>query len=83
MMSDDVNEVVRLMGDEMKSRSDHEQLKSQRKRKSALDPYRYEIILRRMAGKSYRQIANFIVSTYKIKTDHTLVYDFCKRCFSE
>lgn len=82
-MRDEVYEVVRLMDDENESSTDQKPLRLRRKRKSALDPYRNEIIQRRKKGKTYKQIADFIIATYKLRTDRTLVYDFCKRCFSE
>ena len=82
-MNDDINLAIRMMDDERESSSSLSPTKQKRRRKSVLDPYRAEIIFRRMAGKTYRQIANFLKATYKVKTDHTLVYDFCKRCFSE
>ena len=82
-MRDEVNEVVRLMDDENQSSTNQKPLKPKRKRKSALDRYKDEIIQRRMNGKTYRQIANFLVSNYKLKTDHTLVFDFCNRCFTQ
>lgn len=82
-MNDDVNLAIKMMDEQHESSDSKSPTKQKRKRKSALDPYRAEIIQRRLAGKTYRQIANFLISTYKIKTDHTLVYDFCKRCLSE
>lgn len=82
-MNDDINLVIQMMDDERSNLLDHKPLRLRRKRKSVLDSHKNEIIQRRIDGKTYRQIADFITATYKVKTDRTLVYDCYKRCISE
>lgn len=83
IMNDDINLVIQMMDDERSNLLDRKPLRLRRKRKSVLDSHKNEIIQRRIDGKTYRQIADFITATYKVKTDRTLVYDFYKRCISE
>ena len=52
-------------------------------RKSKLDDYRLEILQKKAAGKSFQQIADYLLNIRGVKCDRTTVFDFYVRCISE
>lgn len=52
-------------------------------RNSKLQDYRLEILQKKAAGKSFQQIADYLLNIHAVKCDRSTIFDFYMRCINE
>lgn len=84
-MCHDTNEFMKILCEyeEWLERDKQNVTKAIRFRRSKLQDYRIEIFLKKAAGKSFQQIADYLLNIHGVKCDRSTIYDFYMRCITE
>jgi len=84
-MLSDTNEFLQCLSqyEEQLANDNHNSTRTKRLRRSKLEAYRLEILQKKVAGKSFQQIADYLSNTHKVACNRKTVFDFYVRCISE
>jgi|GEM_PF-2364559 len=85
MLSDTTNEFLQCLSqyEEQLANDKQNATRAKRLKRSKLEAYRLEILTKKASGKSFQQIADYLLNTHRVKCDRTTVFDFYIRCISE
>jgi hypothetical protein len=84
-MMDDMNDLLNSIAEyeEWLEQEKQNAIRPKRNRKSKLEDFRVEILQKKAAGKSFQQIADYLLNIHGVRCDRTTVFDFYFRCISE
>lgn len=84
-MLSDTNEFLQCLAqyEEQLANDKRNSTRAKRLRRSKLEAYRVEILTKKAAGKSFQQIADYLLNVHKVECDRTTVFDFYMRCINE